>query len=67
MSFLKKIKYAITKGMEGTDMMRKLKETLEMAGPAFGVGSNVNLNITFKDMDEVKAHPMAGQALVTLD
>ena len=67
MSFLKKIKYAISKGMEGTSIMRKLKEGLDMAGPAFGVGSNVSLNVKFNNMEEVRAHPMASQALVTLD
>ena len=67
MSFLKKIKYAISKGMEGSSLMNNLKKGLEAGGPAFGFGSNVCLNLTFEDMDEVKAHPLAGQALVTFD
>lgn len=54
-------------GMEGTKFADKIKEVLTMAGPGFGVGSNLNLNIKFNEMDEIKAHPMASHLLITLD
>jgi hypothetical protein len=54
-------------GMEGTNFADKIKEVLSMAGPGFSVGSNLNLQVNFKDMDEVKAHPMASQILITVD
>ena len=54
-------------GLEGTAIGEKIKEVLLMAGPAFGVGSNIQLNLNFKDMEEIKAHPMASQMLVNLD
>lgn len=38
-----------------------------MAGPAFSIGSNLSLDLTFDDMEEVKAHPMASTVLVSLD
>lgn len=53
--------------MEGTKFADKIKEVLAMAGPGFSVGSNLNLQVNFKDMDEVKAHPMASQILITVD
>ena len=40
--------------MEGTIIGKKIKEVLDMAGPAFSIGSNLQLNLTFKDMEEVK-------------
>lgn len=54
-------------GMEGTDIYNKMKEGLAMAGPGFGVGSNLNLDVKFNDMEEVKIHPMASHLLITLD
>ena len=54
-------------GLEGTAIGEKIKEVLSMAGPAFGVGSNIQLNLNFKDMEEIKAHPMASQMLVNMD
>lgn len=65
--FLKKIKKAIVTGMEGTKLGEKIKEVLNMAGPAFSVGSSVALDLSFKDMEEIKAHPMASTILVSLD
>lgn len=38
-----------------------------MGGPAFSLSSNVNLELTFDNMEEVKKHPMASQALITID
>lgn len=54
-------------GLEGTAIGDMIKEKLAMFGPAFGVGSNIQLNLNFKDIDEVKAHPMASQILMNLD
>lgn len=65
--FLKKIKKSVMSGMEGTKLYDKIKEVLTMAGPGFSVGSNLNLNIKFNEMDEIKAHPMASHLLITLD
>ena len=41
-------------GMEGTKFADKIKEVLTMAGPGFSVGSNINLDIKFNEMDEIK-------------
>lgn len=38
-----------------------------MAGPAFSLNSNFSLELTFDDMEEIKAHPMASTVLVSLD
>ena len=38
-----------------------------MAGPGFGVGSNVSLKLNFDDKEEVAKHPMAGHILITLN
>ena len=54
-------------GMEGTKYADKIKEILTMAGPGFSVGSNLSLQLNFKEMDEIKAHPMASQLLITVD
>ena len=65
--FLKKVKKAIVTGMEGTPLGNKIKEVLNMAGPAFSVGSNIALDLTFQEFEEIKAHPMASTLLVSLD
>ena len=36
-----------------------------MGGPAFALNSNLSLELTFDDMEEIKAHPMAGTILVS--
>ena len=53
--------------MKGTKLSEKFDETLTMFGPGFGVGSNFNLNLSFKDLDEIKVHPMASQMLINFD
>lgn len=54
-------------GMKGTSLSQKFDEVLTMIGPGFAVGSNFSLNLSFKDMDEIKAHPMASQMLINFD
>lgn len=69
--FLKRIKKAINAALESAQLDEPVKEKmgmmLGMGGPAFGVTTNLTLDLTFDDMDELKAHPMAGQALVTTE
>lgn len=65
--FLKKLKNVILKASEDHPMYNKVKETFSMVGPAFAVGSNLSLDLTFDDMEEVKEHPMASTVLVSLD
>lgn len=65
--FLKQIKKAMFAGFEGTDVGRKVKEALSMAGPAFSLQSNLSIELDFDDMDEIKAHPMASTILVSID
>lgn len=67
MVFLKKLKKALVAGLEDHPIGKELKSKLDMAGPAFAVGSNLSLELTFDDMEEVKAHPMASTVLVSLD
>lgn len=65
--FLKQIKAALLAGLEGHKFGDKIKEGLAMAGPAFSLNSNFSLELTFDDMEEIKAHPMASTVLVSLD
>jgi len=65
--FLKKIKAAVMAGLENHPMGGQIKQTLQMAGPAFSVGSNLSLDLTFDDMEEVRAHPLASTVLVSMD
>lgn len=65
--FLKKIKAAVMAGLENHPLGSKMTEGLKMAGPAFSVGSSLSLDLTFDDMEEVKAHPMASTVLVSMD
>lgn len=65
--FLKKIKKALQAGLIGTPIGDKILEGLKMGGPAFSLSSNLKFELTFDNMEEVKKHPMASQALVTVD
>lgn len=65
--FLKQIKKALLTGLEGTTIGGQIKDGLNMAGPAFSLNSNFSLELTFDDMEEIKAHPMASTVLVSLD
>lgn len=65
--FLKKLKKALLSGFEGTDIGKSIKDGLMMGGPAFALNSNLSLDLTFDDMEEIKAHPMASTVLVSAD
>ena len=65
--FLKKLRYVLKRGLDDSSAFRELKKTLEMIGPGFSVGSNVNLKVTFNEMQEIKEHPMASKMLIKLD
>lgn len=54
-------------GLEGHPMGDQIKQGLQMGGPAFSLNSNFSLELTFDDMEEIKAHPMASTVLVSLD
>lgn len=54
-------------GLEGTPIGEKIKEGLMMGGPAFSLNSNLSMELSFDDMEEIKAHPMASTVLVSLD
>lgn len=67
LQFLKKIKKALLAGLQGTALGEELSEKLSLAGPGFSLGSNCSLDLKFKEMEELKAHPLAGDFLVTVD
>lgn len=64
---MRQIKKAILAGIESNDIPGPLKEGLMMGGPAFALNSNLSLELSFDDMEEIKAHPMASTILVSLD
>lgn len=54
-------------GLEGHKLGAMIKDGLNMGGPAFALSTNLSLELGFDDMEEIKAHPMAGTILVSLD
>jgi len=40
---------------------------LGLASPAFGLSSNISLELEYDDFEKLKNHPMAKQLLITLD
>lgn len=54
-------------GLEGHEFGSKIKQGLDMGGPAFALNSSTSLELTFDDMEEIKAHPMANMILISMD
>jgi len=43
-----------------------LKTGIAMSGPAFGLNTKFNLDIKYKDFEELRDHPMANNFVLTL-
>ena len=63
--FFQNIQKAIEKEFEGGDEM--IGKYLGLASPAFGLSSNISLELEYDDFEKLKNHPMAKQLLITLD
>jgi hypothetical protein len=66
--FLKSIHKALTtafKDKEGSEYAM-VKQVLSMAGPGFGLNTRLNLDLKFKEFEELEQHPMANRMVFTL-
>lgn len=63
--FLKSIHKALMEAYKDQDD-NPFKQGLAMAGPAFGLNTRLNLDLKFKDFEEIKSHPMSEYMVFTL-
>lgn len=64
--FLKSIHKALNEAFKDREDSDSLKTGIAMSGPAFGLNTKFNLDIKYKDFEELRDHPMANNFVLTL-
>lgn len=66
--FLKSIHKALNAAFKDNEAgeVQAFKYGLSMAGPAFGLNTRLNLDVKFKEFEELESHPMANYMVFTL-